>query len=151
MKINIRLFRDRAKYGILTAWRGDLMTGPVRCLGKADNLAAKRKGNPDRNPLKQYGDTPTGTYTGTLGTAHLPASTYGPHPVIMLTPKSGDALKAHMEGGRRGLWIHGGDARNGELRPTFGCIRVDNATQKTLTNALTEVGGECEVVITEEA
>ena len=45
-----------------------------------------------------------------------------------------NALKA-KEGGRSGLAIHGGPTRNGALRATFGCLRVDDDTAEMLANA----------------
>lgn len=145
LTIEIVLPKDRSKYGGLTV----SAVATFRCLGKADNAAAKRQGNPQRDPLKQYGDTPTGVYIGTLGVTYK-GRTYGEFPVIMLSPVSGDALRAQDKGGRSGLWIHGGDPRNGELRPTHGCVRVDDSTQKILVELLKASGNRCEVVVKEE-
>lgn len=145
LTIRIVLPKDRAKYGNLTV----ATVATFRCLGKADNAAAKRQGNPQRDPLKQYGDTPPGVYIGTLGMTYK-GRTYGEFPVIMLSPVSGDALRAQKEGGRSGLWIHGGELRNGELRPTYGCIRVDDSTQKILVDLLKGAGNRCEVVVEEK-
>jgi hypothetical protein len=51
--------------------------------------------------------------------------TYGQNRVMYMDPLSGDALTAE-DNGRSGLWLHGGSLRDGNLRPTYGCIRVDD-------------------------
>lgn len=48
---------------------------------------------------------------------------------ISLDPTGGDALSAERNG-RFGLLIHGGRLRDGALRPTFGCLRVDKASMR---------------------
>ena len=96
------------------------------CLGKADNAKAAEMGNPTRNPLLPFGDTPTGLYRLTKAGPWSPASTYGVHPVVVMNPISGDALRAAST--RSGIWLHGGaPGRNSAtafLRPTHGCLRV---------------------------
>lgn len=127
MRIEINLPANRNLPGwlrILDATGASLFG--CACLGKADNLEARRRGNPNRDPLKPYGDTPLGQWRGRISPKPMADTrTYGIHPVIMLTPVGGDALAAH-DLGRRGIWIHGGALRIGSLRPTYGCIRVAN-------------------------
>jgi hypothetical protein len=99
------------------------------CLGKADNIAAVNAGNPTRNPLLRFGDTPTGLWRCRKHGPVQPAATYGVYPVIVMTPVSGDALLSHRgPQPRSGIWLHGGaPGRNSAtafLRPTFGCLRV---------------------------
>jgi hypothetical protein len=101
------------------------------CFGKSDNAKAAAEGNARRDPLKRYGDTPTGTYRLERMGPWSPARTYGPHPVLLMVPTGGDALTSHSGlNPRRGLAIHGGDlGRNRKtklLRPTWGCVRVHN-------------------------
>lgn len=106
-------------------------SGPWRCLGKADNQSAAQHGNPARDPTLPFGDHPTGDYA--LVAIHRfdeASSKYGPG-WISLDPTGGDALTAERNG-RFGLLIHGGRLRDGALRPTFGCLRVDNATVRAL-------------------
>ncbi len=98
-------------------------------LGRADNAKARQMGNPTRNPLLPFGDTPTGLYRCRKHGPVAPASTYGIYPVIVLTPISGDALRSY--GGTRpraGLWMHEGDpgalAAWAYLRATYGCLRI---------------------------
>lgn len=92
------------------------------CLGKADNGKARREGNPTRDPLKQYGDTPTGTYEKTR-IVRLPEGRVGIGEYwITLDPIGGDAQIAE-DNGRHSLGIHGGRG-NDRLVPTLGCIRA---------------------------
>ena len=94
------------------------------CLGKADNAMAAAKGNPTRNPLLPFGDTPLGQWEGRISARPMSNTrTYGIHRVIDLHATGGDALRA-QNNKRDGIWIHGGAARMGRLRPTYGCIRV---------------------------
>lgn len=94
-------------------------------LGKADGQKATDNGNPNRNPLLPFGDTPAGVWACHKGAITAPSSTYGKWPVIHLAPVSGNALKAST---RSGIWLHGGAAGTaavyGFLRPTFGCLRI---------------------------
>jgi hypothetical protein len=122
---------------------GDLVF-TVRCLAKSDNMAALKAQNPSRDPLMKHGDTPTGEYVGRLagcwGEGAALMRSYGENQVIRLEPISGDAVLAR-DRGRRGLAIHGGDLGSAMmLRPTLGCIRVDNDSQRRLVHALIEAG-----------
>jgi hypothetical protein len=98
-----------------------------RCpvLGRSDNARARQEGNPTRNPLLPFGDTPTGLWQCSKRGPVSPASTYGVHPVVVMNPIGGDALRASK---RCGIWLHGGAPGRAAvwayLRPTFGCLRV---------------------------
>lgn len=123
--LRVLLPNDRYATGSLKVFndKGKIITGPFEVLGKADNENAIDKGNRDRNPLFEGGDTPTGTYTLKVET---PQQHFGDSPVIRLFPKSGDALDSY-ENGRHSLLMHGGPLKpNGDLRPTLGCLRVKN-------------------------
>lgn len=146
--ILIVLPKDRRLPGSLTASFGGVHYGPFRCLGKADNAKAKSSGNPNRDSTMVNGDTPTGKYVGEVNGVSYPGKTYGPHPVIRLEPVSGDALTAKSNG-RKGLLIHGGTLRDGVLRPTHGCIRVDDDTQEKLVERIRAFGGSCDVEVQE--
>lgn len=146
LTIEVRLPADRNQLGTLTC--GDF-TCP--CLGKADNLNAKRNGNPTRNPLQQFGDTPTGIYNVAIGPVAWPVSVYGTHPVLRMDPVDGAALVAERDGKRSGLLIHGGALnQQGRLRPTFGCIRVRNEHQKELVERVRKAGGSALLIVTEQ-
>lgn len=125
MTLRAILPRDRNLVGKLIAFDNGTEIFECPVLGKSDNARAKREGNPTRDSLKRFGDTPTGTWRCRKHGPVPPASTYGVHPVIVMTPLSGDALRAST---RSGIWLHGGaPGRNKAtklLRPTFGCLRV---------------------------
>ena len=145
MQIIITLHRNRSLPGELFLIDGETRLLVCRCLGKADSLSAAEAGNPTRDPFRRYGDTPTGKYQGSVDPPRVPAQgperakwlrSYGQWPTIRLEPIAGDALTA-KNNGRRGLLIHGGTAdKVGNLRPTNGCIRVDNVSQLSLVELL---------------
>ena len=123
-----RLPADRREPGTLEALgAAGIEAGPWRCYGKADTQAAAEHGNLSRDPTRPFGDHPCGMYR--LAAVHTfgePSRTYGPA-WISLEPLSGDAGQARING-RYGLLIHGGALRDGLLRPTHGCLRVDDST-----------------------
>ena len=124
-----------------------------RCyvLGKADGQEAARRGNPTRNPLLPFGDTPTGLWRCVRGDVVAPASTYGTNAVIRLEPISGDAAKATK---RKGIWLHGGAPGTaqvyGYLRPTFGCLRITDDDMRSIW-MLAATFGEPETLEVKEA
>lgn len=131
LSVRVELPQNRTQTGSLRILNGaSTVLGPLIGYGKADNAAARRHGNPDRNPEFPYGDTPCGEWrivaiipTGVEG---LPARSYGPHGALDLRPVSGSCRRAYDQG-RHGIWIHGGDlSAAGRLRPTHGCLRLSN-------------------------
>lgn len=125
------------------------------CLGKADNQRAVAERNPTRNPLQRFGDTPTGVWRCRKHGPVPPASTYGVHPVIVMTPVNGDALRSHSGARpRSGIWLHGGapgrNPRTAYLRPTFGCLRVADDDMRQIW-LLAATFGEPETIETLEA
>ena len=156
MRIQVVLHENRVQLGTLTALDddGSLLFGPVVCLGKADNADAAQHDNPERDPTLAFGDTPTGEYAVVELVAHPKGETtlhtYGPFPSLLLDPQSGDALTA-KQNGREGLMIHGGaPSVNGGLRPTHGCIRVSDASQKALVGLVGSVELDSVVVSVRE-
>lgn len=151
-RILVTLPKNRARLGLTGVLDGGYnhVTGPFPCLGKSDNAAAARAGNPQRDPLGRNGDTPTGTYRATLAPLHNPTParlrTFGAHPRLLLTPIGGPALQAHRNG-RRGLMIHGGAlGPGGVLRPTHGCVRLSDDHMAALLRAVqNELPVMCEV------
>jgi hypothetical protein len=125
---------------------GRLILGPVPVAGRSSDARAEQHGNPRRDPLLRYGDTPTGTYRatrilksgeGTLYEHHA----YGPHGVIVLEAVSGDAALADAAGRHR-LFIEGGDiGRRGNIRSTTGALRLTNTHQAALLAALGDATG----------
>lgn len=154
MFVLISLPRDRSLVGQLRIYDregGDLIYGPVGCLGKADNARAAEEGNPSREPAKGYGDTPTGNFTWRSVGKGSSKRTFGPHRRWAMRGQTGDFLKREEAARARGvataaIMIHGGDlTKNGVLRPTFGCPRVHNddmAAMEALRLARGATGGE---------
>lgn len=139
MKISIKLPKNRVNEGLLQVMNDDAVLAEFPCLGKADNGAAKLVENLDRNPLKPFGDTPLGTWTAEFDRGiGLEERTYGEFGVFKLTPTSGDALTSHQPPyNRKGIWIHGGvPGIYGNLRPTYGCIRVRDKVIKEILNLI---------------
>ena len=152
MTLSVTLSKDRKILGTIES-RSDAgrIGGPWECYGKSDNAKAAAQGNPTRNPLKKFGDTPTGTYSLTLaGQPQADTRTFGPHPVIMMEAKSGQCLDAVSKGGRAGIWLHGGHLNGvGKLRPTYGCLRVHNATMVEIIALVKQFGPLEEMIVKE--
>lgn len=144
MKVIVDLKTNRLKTGLLSVVEdGQTVLGPYVCLGKSDNAAAAKEGNPTRNPLFRNGDMPTGewliTRVITTATNGLPIASYGPHGALDLQPFSGQCVQAYKNG-RSGIWIHSGNLNAaGKLRPTYGCVRLHNDDMLQLINKLAPV------------
>lgn len=113
---------DRTRHGFITVLdqkHRELLRG-IPCLGKADNQKAADVGNPTRDPLHKYGDTPLGLYDGFIEEFEQPHPRIGDG-WIKLKPRHGDCAAA-AGNGREGLGIHAG--RGDVLVPTYGCVRV---------------------------
>jgi hypothetical protein len=132
---------------------GRILAGPFPVCGRADSTVARRHGNPTRNPLLPFGDTPLGLYRvlGLLpsgfGTA-LPKKLFGPHSVLVLQPVGGDAALADANGRFHTLIQGGKESRDKRLLPTNGSLRLRDKDQKKLLRALglkTALECECEV------
>lgn len=137
LTIRVDLPTDRTRTGtlkVLDPATGLTLFGPVPVLGRAARNRATQEGNPNGDPLKPFGDTPTGGYdivnivANGAGTTR-PEAQYGKSGSIVLDPTTGDAARAKTAG-RTGLLIHAGrhdfssvvDAR--ALKPTNGCLRM---------------------------
>jgi len=142
--IVVQLPADRTQKGTLSLVADDgatVIAGPFQTYGKADGQTATANGNPSRNTLLPFGDTPLGTYSvpgmevtgdGTGRSAH----SYGPNGAIRLNPTGGNAATAAIAG-RQYLLIHGGDLNAaGALRPTNGCLRLSNADMVSLITSI---------------
>jgi len=133
---------DRSQQGTLEVWIDGALRASYPCLGKADDAMAKQKGNPKRERLRPFGDTPLGTWTVRVGIRKREIDVYGPHPVLMLWPTGGEAMAAYSSPNRRsGIWIHGGRFNAaGGLRPTYGCVRVSDQTMAELHDFIARRG-----------
>ena len=128
MKLRAVLPLDREAEGHFTVTDDDgaSLFGPIRCRGEADNTQAMAHQNPEEVPARSVGDHPYGMYkVGNIVQEPRPTRSYGPF-FITLSPVSGEALVA-WQNGRRGIGIHGGDlGAQGQLRATYGCLRLEN-------------------------
>jgi hypothetical protein len=99
---------------------GVTIFGPRRARGAPDAPAG------GGDPGQPAGGHPSGVYRVRIPVHHpVPADAYGPV-FLPLEPLDGEALAAR-ERGRSGFGIHGGRLHpDGGLRPTFGCLRVDD-------------------------
>lgn len=149
--ILVELPADRTRLGRISLLDDKAVRrfGPAPCFGKADSAGAAEHGNPSRNPLLPWGDTPLGVYDATVARVTVTPEVerkYGPNGFLTLRPKGGDAKIAEANG-RFGLLIHGGaPGPRGGLRPTFGCVRVGNDDLKALIAAVPESPLECRIV-----
>lgn len=138
MRLLAELPPDRETEGRFSVFddAGAMVLTSVRCFGEADDAEERRRGTADDDPIGLYGDHPFGEYRVTaIEQGKQPARSYGAF-FFRLFPLSGEA-KTAWEAGRRGVGIHGGDLRSGgSLRPTFGCLRIDNETCETLAKLL---------------
>ena len=117
--------------------RCDQLELTARCYADADSARAKAAGNPNEDSKEPFGDHPFGAYLVAAvrwSTTAKEKQAYGPVR-LALDPVAGDALVA-KQNGRNGLAIHGGPlAKDGSLRTTFGCLRVDDETVEALASA----------------
>ena len=102
-------------------------------------LGRGSRGNGETS-LQIEGNTPTGKYISTKieDTSKWKRDSYGRYGAIRLTPMKGNALLAKWNG-RKGILIHGGGLRNGELKPTLGCLRLHNEDIRDLINQIIKV------------
>ena len=116
--------------------RCDQLELTARCFADADSVRATKAGNPSEDPRQPFGDHPFGIYLVTdvrWSATEKERQAYGPVR-LALDPIADDALVA-KQNGRNGLAIHGGPTRDGALRATFGCLRVDDETAEALAVA----------------
>jgi hypothetical protein len=132
-KLHVTLHKNRSLVGIAVL---TMATGSTSfaCLGLSDKTAAEAHGNPERDPLKPFGNIPTGKYDALSTVAGSPARSYGPNRRFLLKATAGQALEAcSAPDPRWGLMMHGGDPLpKGGLRPTHGCIRFSDADMAKL-------------------
>ncbi len=128
VEIIVKVPADRTRLGTIEVRRGrKLIAGPFECYAKSDNQAAAAAGNPSRDPMHVLGDLPLGRYWLQPLPPGTPERSYGPGIRYLMNPTGGPALKA-KKNGRRGIEIHGGARGIQGMRPTHGCLRVDDST-----------------------
>ncbi len=151
-RIKIAFGPDRDRCGLLMLLDAQdrVVCGPFPVAGRSGDKFAALHGNPARNPLLRYGDTPEGIYrvTGFVGTGTKASYDHdrGPHEAIVIEAVSGDAALAEANGRYR-LLIEGGAAGiGGMIRSTAGSLRLYDHDQAALLAALdgaTGIACEC--------
>jgi hypothetical protein len=159
VRIVVELPRNRDLCGALLVFgtTGQVICGPFAAAARANDGLASLRGNPTRNPLHRFGDTPTGTWRvrETLPSGpetNFPAPEFGPYGVVILEGTGGDAALADANGRFR-ILIQGGDpSADGRLRATAGGLRLSNDAQSQLIRAIKDRSGlRCDVVINDAA
>jgi len=155
IRIVVALPRDRDFCGSLLVFAdsGEALCGPFPVAARAGDALAAAHGNPSRNPLQRYGDTPTGAWrvreilASGSGTPFYEQE-YGPNGVVVLEAAGGEAALADANGRFR-LFIQGGElSLDGRLRVTAGAMRLTNAALAALIASLKAKGqSRCDVVI----
>jgi hypothetical protein len=123
--------------GAGTIWAEEPAIAPGRAHADAVGATAAAHGNLTEDATRPFGDHPFGLYevAGVVWSSTDPErQLYGPVR-LRLEPIAGQALEA-KKNGRTGLAIHGGPTREGQLRATLGCLRVDDDTAVALATAV---------------
>lgn len=153
--LNVLLPKNRDHLGTIRVEVDGVPTAEFRVLGRGSStVGGKSTGNPQRDPFKYAGNTPTGDYVspGIVATDRWNASSYGPWGAIRLKAVAGDALLAEQVFHRSGFLIHGGSpGRFSGYNPTLGCLRVSNDDMRSLIGLITDlqdnpVAQRCEMV-----
>lgn len=153
-RLLIELPVDRDVCGRLTLFdeNGKTLCGPFPVAGRAGDAVAAANGNPRRDPLLRYGDTPTGVYAvrhllkSGKGTP-FNASEFGARGVVVIEGVAGEAAYAEANG-RFHLLISGGaPSVDGRPRATAGGLRLSDADMAVLFVALKRSArARCEIV-----
>lgn len=153
-RLIVELPSDRSRSGCVELFddNEDSLCGPFVIAGLASSALAARHGNPARNPILPYGDTPTGNYRvrgrvrSGSGTP-LPKREYGPHGILVLEGLTGDAALADANG-RFSFAIHGGELTgDGWLCSTAGSLRMRDVDLKVLISVVERLHVRaCEVI-----
>jgi hypothetical protein len=148
--------RDRCGGISLISPAGRKIRGPFPVAARASDNLALANGNPQRDPLLRFGDTPTGSYVirrivkSGQGTK-FSASRFGPHGLIVMEPVSGDAACADANGRFHFLIIGGDLAPDKKLRSTAGSLRLRNDHLRSLIKAVAQRSNlRCEIVEVEQ-
>lgn len=154
LRIVVELPRNRDFCGALSVFgaNGEVLCGPFPVAGRANDALASSRGNPGRNRLLRFGDTPTGTWRvrDILPSGRDTSFTvfdFGPNGVVVLEATGGEAALADANG-RFQLLIQGGDASSeNRLRATAGALRLSNDSLARLVEVLREdEASRCDVI-----
>jgi hypothetical protein len=152
-RLVVGLSPDRNVCGILNLYdaQGRRICGPFPVAGRSTDARAAANGNPSRNPLVRFGDTPTGVYQvrDVLKSGRatpFEAARFGPNGIVVLEAVSGDAVLAEGNGRFHILIVGGKLSATGKLQSTAGSLRLSDENQRTLNKALRKLHGvSCEI------
>src|SRR5712692_9019715 len=105
IRIIVELPGDRNRCGVLRVFggHGEALLGPLAVAGRASDRLAATRGNPSRNPLQRFGDTPPGAFKirqileSGAGTT-FPSGEFGAVGVVVIEATAGDAALAEANG-----------------------------------------------------
>lgn len=144
--------RDKCGRLALLDESGAKICGPFAVAGRASSRLAAENGNPGRDPLFRYGDTPVGGYAvrrferSGPGT-QFPSAQFGTYGVIIMEGVSGEAACAEANGRFHILLCGGKSSSSGLLRSTAGALRLSNEDQRALCAILKKSQNvHCEIV-----
>jgi hypothetical protein len=152
-RLVVKLQRDRNFCGCLILYdsRNRRLCGPFKVAGRSSDALASANGNPSRNPLFRFGDTPIGGYEARdilksgKGTP-FEAAQFGSNGVAVLVGVSGDAALAEANGRFHILIVGGKLSSAGELRSTAGSLRLSDQDQRVLVTQLRKLHDvKCEI------
>ncbi|MHB1843304.1 MAG: hypothetical protein ACYCWW_00535 [Deltaproteobacteria bacterium] len=134
--------RDRCGRAVVLGGDGQSLLGPFRVLATASPRVAARHGNPDRDPMRRFGNPPSGSYVIASvlapGTSHRRPVRFGPLGGFVLDATGGQAAEAQRRG-REAIVLHGGPKdRRQRLRPTRGGLRLSDADLSALVTVINE-------------
>lgn len=149
MRIRISFPEDRDYAGRLEVLdaEGAIVLGPFPAAGRAHDQSAAQHGNPLRDPILPYGDTPVGGYAVRGVFETIP---FGAHAAVLLEPVSGEAALADAQGRFR-FFIQAG-AGDAGLCATAGAVRLLDRDQEQLVALMRRTTERvlCEIVTTAE-
>ena len=143
IRIRVELDFDRDRLGALSVFDANekRILGPFPVAARACKALAAAHGNPRRDPLLPYGDTPAGSYVlrrivKSGNRTAFPVAQHGANGVIVLEGIGGDAALAEANG-RFHVLIEGGKPAKGDaLAATAGALRLSNEHQRALVASL---------------
>src|SRR4051812_47414562 len=125
LTIKVKVPKQLGGAASVEVWSGGSRVAAGSGAASASADLATRHGNPGRDPLRPWGDAPSGDYQ-LLAKGPAPEGSeaeYGNH-VLVFQPMGGTALEAEAFG-RLLLLVYAGPAgKDGRLRPTQGGVRL---------------------------
>jgi hypothetical protein len=142
LRLCVEVPHNRDGYGtlLLRDGAGAILFGPVPIAARSSDALAAAKGNPARNPLFCYGDTPLGEYRlvrliDKRQRSVLQANDFG-SAALVLSAVSGAAAIAEANGRFEIVLCGGRETREGRIRSTAGAMRLRDRDAAALAKLL---------------